>query len=163
METAISYVVLCMREYQKQNNVKNQCISNAQYLYDFIKVNTTHDVKTKAVIVYSHNDQEDSTTIICGHLVIVLEDGTIIEPSYDAFNLKNRLYFDDVEDLLNFFDNRSGFESKVDVKKFMCDHVRFVKMSEQINGGKLLVSNGEHYNKQADHIEKLVKKLVCGK
>ena len=48
-------IILSMREYQKENNVKNQCVTNAQYLYDTIKINSNSNVKTKAVLVFSDN------------------------------------------------------------------------------------------------------------
>jgi len=37
----ISNIVLSMRKFQKENNIKKQCITNVQYLYDAIKMNSS--------------------------------------------------------------------------------------------------------------------------
>jgi hypothetical protein len=37
MEIIISNIVLSMRDFQKENNIKKQCVTNTQYLYDTIK------------------------------------------------------------------------------------------------------------------------------
>ena len=154
----IANIILSMREYQKENNIKKQCVTNAQYLYDIIKMNSISNVKTKAVFVFSYNNEEDTAIFVGGHLVVELDDETIIEPSYDIFCLKNKSYFDNIKDLVNIFDNKNELKTKFDIKKLICDHIHFMKISEQINNGELLITDKEHYNKQADYIEKLYSK-----
>ena len=148
-------IILSMREYQKENNVKNQCVTNAQYLYDTIKINSNSNVKTKAVLVFSDNTEEDTAIIVSGHLVVLLDDEIIIDPSYDIFCLKNKSYFDNIKDLVNIFDSNVELKSKFDIKKLVCQHIHFMKISEQINNGECIITEKEHYNKQADYIEKL--------
>ena len=58
--TRISNIILSMREYQKENNITKQCITNSQYLYDIIKMNSSNNVKTKAVFVFSDKNEEDA-------------------------------------------------------------------------------------------------------
>ena len=154
----IANIILSMREYQKENNIKKQCVTNSQYLYDTIKINSNNNVKTKAVFVFSNNNEEDTAIFVGGHIVVVLDDETIIEPSYDIFCLKNKSYFDNIKDLVNMFDDKVGLKSKIDIKKLVCDHIQFMKISEQINNGELIITEKEHYNKQADYIEKLYSK-----
>jgi len=69
--------------------------------------------------------------------------------------VKNRLYFDNIKDLANIFNDNVKLKSKIDIKKIICDHIHFMKISEQINNGELIIADKEHYNKQADYIEKL--------
>jgi len=154
----IANIILSMREYQKENNIKKQCVTNAQFLYDTIKVNSIRNVKTKAVFVYSDNNEEDTAIIVGGHLVVELDDETIIEPSYEIFCLKNKSYFDNIKDLVNIFDNKVELKTKIDIKKLICEHIHFMKISEQMNNGELIITDKEHYNKQADYIEKLYSK-----
>ena len=153
----ISNIILSMREYQKENNIKKQCVTNAQYLYDTIKMNSISNIKTKAVYVFSDNN-EGTAIFLGGHLVVVFDDGTIIEPSYDIFCLKNKSYFDNITDLLDIFDDKVELKSKIDIKKLISDHMHFITLSEQINKGTLIITDKEHYNKQADYIEKLYSK-----
>lgn len=164
-EVIMSNIILSMREYQKENNITRQCVANAQYLYDTIKMNYSfsfNNIKTKAVIVFSNNNEEQTQKIVAGHLVIELDDGLLIEPSYDVFSLKNKSYFDNIKDLLNTFDNKDEFKTNIKTKKLIYDHINFVKISEQINNGELLIAHDkdkwEHYNKQADYVEKIYTK-----
>jgi hypothetical protein len=136
----IANIILSMREYQKENNIKNQCVTNAQYLYDIIKTNSNSNVKTKAVFVFSHNNEEDTSIFVSGHLIVILNDETIIEPSYDIFCLKNISYFDNIKDLVNIFDDKVKLKSKIDIKKLICDHIHFMKLSDQINNGELIIT-----------------------
>lgn len=154
----IANIILSMREYQKENNIKKQCVTNAQYLYDTIKMNSNSNVKTKAVFVFSNNNEEDTAIFVGGHLIVILDDETIIEPSYDIFCLKNISYFDNIKDLVNIFDDKVCLNSKIDIKKLIYDHIHFMKISDQINNGEFIITDKKHYNKQADYIEKIYSK-----
>jgi hypothetical protein len=156
--TRISNIILSMREYQKENNITKQCITNSQYLYDIIKMNSSNNVKTKAVFVFSDKNEEDACIFISGHLVVVLDDDTMIDPSYDIFCLKNTSYFDNIKDLMNIFDDKVLVKTKVDIKKIIRDHIHFMKIAEQINNGDCVITEKEHYNRQADYIEKIYSK-----
>ena len=156
--TRISNIILSMREYQKENNITKQCITNSQYLYDIIKMNSSNNVKTKAVFVFSDKNEEDACIFISGHLVVVLDDDTMIDPSYDIFCLKNTSYFDNIKDLMNIFDDKVLVKTKFDIKKIIRDHIHFMKIAEQINNGDCVITEKEHYNRQADYIEKIYSK-----
>ena len=67
----IGNIILSMREFQEKNSIKKQCITNAQYLYDIIKMNSSNDVKVKAVIVVSSDKDTGTLVIVGGHLVVI--------------------------------------------------------------------------------------------
>ena len=160
MEIFISNIVLSMREFQKNNGIKKQCVTNTQYLYDIIKMNNINNVKAKAVFVFSSDDDTDTGVFVGGHLVVILDDETIIEPSYDIFCLKNKSYFDNIKDLMDMFNDNDkvNLKSRLDIKKIVCDHIHFIKLAEQINNGQLTITEKKFYNHQADYIEKIYSK-----
>jgi hypothetical protein len=153
-----SNIVLSMMEFQKINNIKNQCVTNVQYLYDCVKMNhKSWNVKVKPVIVLSIDDNETKMLrFVSGHLILLLDNNeTIIDPSYDVFSLKNKSYFDNVKDFLDNFDDNSKAFIKENLKKIICDFVDFAKLAERINNGELLICDEEFYNNQADYVEKI--------
>jgi len=156
----ISNIILSMRKYQKENDIKRECVTNAQYLYDIIKINSNSDVKTKAVYVFSHNEEDNTLVYLGGHIVVILNNNLVIEPSNDVFCLKNVSYFDNFKDFINIFDDKVLLKSKVNIKKLIDDHIVFTKLSDKINNGELIICDKIHYNKQADYIENLYKSYI---
>lgn len=150
-ERMISNIVISMREFQEKNCIRKQCVTNTQYLYDCIKMNTLSDVKVKPVIVLSTDKETSTFTMISGHLVVVLLDDneTIIDPSYDVFILQNKSYFDNIKDLMDNCDN----ETRQFVKKGISDFINFITLAERINNGECVICDKEFYNRQADYIE----------
>jgi len=153
----ISNIILSMREFQKKNNIKNKCASNTQYLYDTIKMNSDSNVKIKAVFVFSNDTETDTAIFVGGHLVVILGEETMIDPSYDIFCLKNKSYFDNIKDLMDMVDNKNKLKTKIDIKKLISDHIDFIKVAEQINNSEHIITE-KFYNEQADYIEKLYSK-----
>lgn len=151
----MSNIILSMREYQEKKCIRKQCITNVQYLYNCIKQNSSNNVKAKAVIVFSNNAEADTTTIVEGHLVVVLDHELIIEPSYDIFRLKNITYFDNIKDFIDIFEDKDILKTKVDIKNILYELITFTKFAYQINNGELLIADKKNYNEQADYIEKL--------
>ena len=161
--TLIGNIIVSMREYQKENIITKQCITNAQFIYDIIKFNSTNDVKTKSVIVFSNDKETNSVTLVGGHLVIILDDDNdVIDPSYEVFSLKNKLYFDNIDNFMSYFneDDKITLKSKLNIKKVISDYLKFIKISEQINNGKFIITNKEFYNKQANYIENKYSKYL---
>ena len=122
----IPHITHSMREYQKKNNITRQCVTNAQSLCDIIKNNSTSNAKTKAVFVVAENNEEDANIIVSGHLVVELDDETILEPSYDIFCLQNKSYLDNIKDVVNIFDNKVTLKTKIDIKNLICDHIHCI-------------------------------------
>jgi hypothetical protein len=154
-------IINSMRKFQEVNLIKKQCITNSQYLYDIIISNryfTRDEIRVKAVIVVSSDEELDTFTFVGGHLVLVFDDGSIIDPSYDIFSLKNRSYFDNIKDVMDSFKNEDKELLKTNFKKGFVDHIHFMKIAEQINSGECLITEKQFYNDQADYIEKLYAK-----
>ena len=155
----ISNIIHSMREFQKENKIKTQCVTNTQYSYDIIKNNSSiTNVKAKAVYVFSNDAETDTLHFVGGHLVVVLDDETIIDPSYDVFCLKNKSYFDNIKDLMDNFDDKNKLNTKIDIRIMVSQHIRFMKLAAQINRGELVFTDKKFYNDQADYIEKLYPK-----
>ena len=158
----ISNIIHSMREFQKDNNVKKECITNAKYLYDNMKM-YGFNVKTKAVFVISFNDEIGNFTFVSGHLVVVLDDETILEPSYDIYCLKNISYFDTLKDLNEMFnkDQIINFKKQFDFKKILNDHIDFKKYSEKINNDQFdELEETLYYNTQADYVENYIQNIT---
>ena len=150
----VSEIALSMRDFQKNNNIKKQCITNTQYLYDCIKPYT--NVKAKAIFVVSTDTEIGISVIVEGHLV-VSNDNAIIEPSYDIFCLKNKIYCDNIKDLMNTCKDKINL-TNMDIKRLVCKHIIFIKFAEQINNGELIICDKKFYDDQADYIENLYQK-----
>jgi hypothetical protein len=151
----ISNTVLSMREFQKKNCIKNQCVTNCQYLYDIIKKNFTNNAIVKPVLVISYDTEIDTHTCIGGHLVIDLDgdNETIIDPSYDIFSSKNKSYFYKIKDFMDSFNH----DDKSKFKKCISDFIHFTKIAQEINNGEFRISDKKFYNDQSDYIENIMK------
>jgi hypothetical protein len=149
----LGHIIVAMREYQKQNNIEKQCITNVQFVFDMIKkIKLIGDVKAQAAIIVSLGE----TRMIAGHLTIILEDGSIVEPSYDMFSLKDAMYFSNIKDFLLQVTNKEDKDAKLKMKEILNMHLIFVEIAEQMNNGKFVIGDDESfYIKQMDHIEKL--------
>ena len=77
-------VVKYMFEYQKNNNITRQCMTNVQTLFSIIK-NSFPNTKTKVEprIVLSENPETGKMSLTTIHFVLVTGDGKVIDPSYE--------------------------------------------------------------------------------
>ena len=138
--------VMCL--YQKLQNVEKECITNTQILFDIINDNYPHlDVKAKPCFVIEQNKDKKYVKIIV-HIIIYINNKTIIDPSYETCSLKNALYIDtinDIKDLLgDFFKNNS---------KYLI--TKFLKLNDycnKMNTKKERVVNSEYYNNVFDFL-----------
>jgi hypothetical protein len=144
-------IIDSMREFQKINNIKSQCITNTQYFYDTLKNNTSVNAKAKAVFAVS-NDEETDTWLVINHMVITIDE-TVLEPSYEVYSLKNVKYYDSINHFLSLFQNPN--EQITNLKEYLTKFIKFVKMAERINNDEFIITDKEFYNKQADYIENL--------
>lgn len=144
-------ILFLMREYQRDNNIGDKCITNAIYLFDSLKMNGLN-VQVKPAIVIS-TTSETTIHLISGHLV-VYKDSMLLEPSYDVYSLENKVYFDTIKDFMSYAIKSNLNLSKESIKKIMDDFIKFLKFSKSINDGELLISDREFYDKQADYVEK---------
>jgi hypothetical protein len=165
----IANIILSMREFQEKNGIKNQCVVNAKYLYDCIKMNSNNaNIKVKAVLATAMDEANDTTTFVGGHLILDLldeddETHIDIDPSYDIFSLKNISYFNNIKDLMDVFNNndKNKIKTTIDLKQILSNHIYFMKVADQINNGKFIFLDKKFikfYNDQADYIENLYSK-----
>jgi len=143
-----------MHRYQKANNVENECVTNVQYLFDQLH---SLGIKCKAspAIVMSEDEMINK-----GHVVILLEDGSVIDPSYEIARLQNIQYYDNIKVFINMF-HKECFEDEEtkDVFKDIIKHfISFNNLANRINdslqtGKTAVVCDNKHYNKQADYMD----------
>ena len=159
MEYLIGNITLDMREFQRQNGIKNNCVMNSQFLYNIMKRKRINDVKVKAVMVISCNEETNSFTFVGGHLIVLLGKDTIIDPSYDIFSLKNKCYCLDVKEMMENCGEimQKCNEAKGTVKTSISLFLMMLKIEEKINKGDFgeLLMNIEINKKQAEYIGKL--------
>ena len=155
----INQVHNTMREYQKENNIKGNCMTNCLYLSDIIKNIVKNNgldicVKTIPVYVLSTNSEEATGMFVGGHVIISIDDDTFIEPSYEVYCLKNREYFTNINDLVNRFDDKVKLSQRFDFKTLISQHIEFIEIANKINNGEFMINDMEYYNKQGDYVEK---------
>lgn len=148
-----------MRQYQKENGIKEQCITNTQTLYSILTDNKIDNVSAKAVFVLT-NDIDNGISILCGGHIVVMIDGTIIEPSYDMFCRKEIYYFDNAKSLINSLSTEDREKIKGQFKKIFGDHIRFLEYEKKINNGEFVICDRSYYDQQLDYVLKYNNKIV---
>lgn len=150
-----------MLEYQKENNITTHCIVNTAYLYDMYKLNSNIKVKAKAVFVLTDDGGIGPCGMLPGHLVLILDNGTIIDPSYEIFSVKNKTYCHSIEDLKKVCVESNINLTESFMKELESDNIPFANIAEKINNGTYKItledSFGVYYNKQAKYIKKKIK------
>ncbi len=150
----ITGIILLMKEYQKKNNIKSQCITNSQYLYDFIKQNYPEKkIIAKPVIVICNNDTENYSKCIVHMVIYDEETKTIYEPSHEIDILPNTHYFDSIHSIRKSVRNLPKKSMLYIIPNFL----EFITYAERINNRELVIADREFYDKQADYIEKILK------
>jgi hypothetical protein len=139
-----------MFRYQKREGTVNKCLTNAQFLFDSLKESFPHlEVKVLPVMVYIPKEREDTNYFSMGHVVVEL-DGEILDPSYEINKHTEKQYFPTVQEAISFLPENSI--SKKQMKKMVSNFLSFVEYAENINNGKILVSDKEYYNTQANYV-----------
>ena len=157
MSILLYKVIKTMLKFQELSNIKGECITNTMTLYDLINTNyKTFGIKAKAkaVLLISTDKDEDETIInLCyGHLVIELDDGSIIDPSHETNSKKNKEYYDNIKDLLS--GESKKFYNNFDMKYIISEFIEFKKKADIINSGEFKTGpNTDFYNDQWDLIE----------
>ena len=157
-------IIKNMLQFQKQRGVKNQCMTNTQFLYDCLR-HSGFVVKVKACLVLSiHNDVIEDENVYyssnCGgdgssittiiHLVVDV-NGSILDPSYDVASLKDARYFDSIASYRAAV-KLLPIEHK-HMKETISRFMEFLNLARRMNAGELLIADKKHYNEQADFVE----------
>ena len=145
IEKTIQLFIKHMIKFQKDNNIKGQCITNTQFLYDCIK-RIYPNVKAKAVICVINNNNIIKCIV---HMIIII-DNIIYEPSYEIVSYGNVVYYDNIKTIISNLPSIS----KDMISKTFNDFIEFIQLANKINEGGLLVCDKDFYNNQADYVEK---------
>jgi hypothetical protein len=134
-----------MWDYQKENGITRQCLTNTQYALDCIKANSL-GVKAEAKAVIAVSIHEDVCEVIYGHLVVCIDDW-ILDPSYEIKSKPNVKYFDSIKSIKRCIDIPLD---KDNIKDF----IKFIKLADLMNTtDKAYVADKTFYNNQADAVE----------
>jgi len=137
-------------DYQKVNNIKNQCVTNSQILYQYINSNKLGICSCVAVIAVCKINS-NHLNICCPHFVIEFNN-EIIDPSLEIKILPNNIYYKNYSTFINetFGIDYAGEYSK---KKYEKMFNKFQKLATKINTtNKLNRLNTEYY----ENLSKLI-------
>jgi hypothetical protein len=149
-------VVPLMWEYQKKMGIKDQCITNAQYIYDSLKFSGVSSARVCATQVI-HKDEEVRERRVITHLVVRVND-IIVDASYDIASLKGKKYCFTVAEMVDTLKEQSV--SPEFKKRTIKNFVEFLDLARRMNAGEILVADKDHYNQQADFLEEALPELA---
>ena len=156
----INKIVNYMRDYQKENNIIGRCITNSQYLYDCLIhsfKNKNINIKCEVKCVYITFFKNGKLIIASDHLVLLLNDDEIIDPSYAIYKLRPKYYltYKNFNEYVSF---RRGLPIiKKEQQNLLNRHIEFTKYADNINNTNYkipVITDKDYYNKQADYIQK---------
>jgi hypothetical protein len=131
-------------EYQKINNIKNECVTNAQILYQYINANNLGDCSCNAVIAVCEINS-NHLNICCPHFVVEFNNG-IIDPSFEIKILPNNIYYKDYSTFINETFG-IGYTGEYAKKKYEKMFIKFQNLAIKINKTKKLNRlNIEYFN-----------------
>lgn len=145
---SLEYMLL----YQKNNNIEKKCWANVQLFRDVLMSNGDKP-KIKPAIVFGNKNDE---TLLCkAHVVILNNDGTLFEPSYEITLYKDATYYHSISEFMKFKKTceQQGHKlptfNKDDYNKFL----NFVKNAELLNNDSLHFDySDEYYQKLGKHV-----------
>lgn len=149
-------VVFRMHDFQKLKDIKNQCITNSQFIYDTVKKSGFDSAKVTPSIVLHESLLNDGTIElhINTHILVLLND-TIIESSYDVASLKNKKYYFTYAEMCNGIKLYKHVQLKeIKIKEMILEQfLAYLNISKRMNSGEILVADKEYYHEQADFLE----------
>lgn len=133
-----------MHQFQKDNKITKQCITNVQYFYDCIKA-SGFNVRAKAVIAFRMNNMDVYTVI---HMVIDFNNQFIIDPSYEISSDNSYHYFDTIKGIIDFTTTNDILFEKKCITDIVNKFLKFKKFEDQINTGELVICDRDFYHNQ---------------
>ena len=154
----IRKILATMYTFQKKYEIKNECMTNAQYLYDSLRLSGFH-VRACPLLATSYTKIAGSDdyefNVVAGHVGLLLDNRIIIDGSYDIMSSPNVQYYTTIA---NLFETHPHLKND---KKFAMYVVEglciFQKIANRINNGELIVNDKDFYHKQADYVESVLK------
>lgn len=153
----INKILNAMLEYQENNNIREMCVTNVQFLYDLIISNTNLKVKAKSVICI-YQDEINNSTYFISHMILAFDNGDILDPSWE-WSCKNVKYYDNIKSCI---DSCYNLPPKEFLYKCINENIKLQKLANDINDGNFTITCKDYYNKQADFVEKKLK-MLCVK
>lgn len=142
-----------MYKYQKRRGIVKKCIDNTQFALDCIKESYPGaNVKATAILMTSFDPDEGHMRVCGGHLVILVDDNHILDPSYETSSAPNNRYFKTLSALLEAYPKVKNDKALLaNTIKLFFD---FSKFAERINNGDIMLTDRTYYNDQADFLER---------
>lgn len=120
-------------EYQQHHDIKEECITNTQFVYNYIKKYHPVDLlKTVAVLVVGDVINEPNTVVICCNHILIKIDDEIIEPSYEYTKLENITYYFSYEEFF-LSEYGKGYKCEYSKIKYLDKYMKMLKLSTIIN------------------------------
>lgn len=140
----INNILSKMYDYQQEHNITEECLTNSQYLYQYIRTHNLAKCSVKAVIAVINVDR--FTQIVCvNHFVLEIEN-EIIDPSYEYKKYSNVIYYKNYNE---FIDTEYGllYRGEYSKIKHVNSFCRFVKLEIEINISYKIKRVNEKYYK----------------
>jgi mRNA-degrading endonuclease HigB of HigAB toxin-antitoxin module len=153
MEAIVSQIINEMREYQKNKNIKEQCVTNVSFLYNTMWGFGIKNIKAKSVISVYFDANKIALRICAGHIVLMMDE-IIIDPSYEIYCLSGVKYFFTIKELMNYIKNNEHFKTDetFNLKYVIENFLYFENFEKTINGGRFLYADDEYYRELESHI-----------
>lgn len=148
MDNKLMQLLKKMNDFQEQNNITEECLTNAQFVYKFIKNNQLGECNVRAVIVVI-NINENKKIVCCCHFVVEFEN-KIIDPSYEYNKYPNAIYYTNYN---KFIEAEFNIEDKIyfgeyTKMKYINKFLKFYKLEIEVNlTNKLKRLNDEYYSR----------------
>jgi hypothetical protein len=161
-ENMINNIGGIILKYQKENNIKSECITNCQFMYDIINRYGGSNIKFKPVFVYSKESREIGCdgTLCVRHLVLeftINGKTRTIDPSYEIISMEDPAYCDNIKDFVSFVKTSKTLNIKLMIKRFL----KFVDVANQLNND-CIYKNDKYYKELEDHVsDTILERLVA--
>ena len=146
-----------MHEYQKHNNITRECMTNAQYLLNFMKSNTKGaDIKAVAIILTG--SVGDIHTFV-NHVVLTVND-KIFDPSYDNIYKKSQYYKTIGEFKRVCYPELRPETHEKTLKSISMNHLQITNAVHRMNNGDIALHDEKHYHAQANFVQNILEKSL---
>ena len=151
----ISKIVSAMLDYQKEHSITSRCMTNTQYLIDQIRHNCP-DIPVKVAPVIVAGGMGDTLQCVV-HLVVLINDTDILDPSYETYSLNNKEYYGSYKVFYETLKHLELEKGKEFSKYILNSYLRLSKVADRINKKEFCICNKEYYTSQADYVQSVYK------
>ena len=147
MENKLMQLLKKMNDFQEQNNITEECLTNAQFVYKYIKNNQLGECNVRAVIVVIN---EKNKKIVCSCHFVIEYDSKIIDPSYEYNKYSNAVYYTNYN---KFIETEFNYQDKIyfgdyTKMKYINKFLNLYKLEIEVNLTKKIKRiNEEYYSK----------------